>query len=203
MKFKEIAFTSKNASRIYKDYVDRIQHVIKTLDKQNQLDILLEINSHIYESISQTVEKKGEEVDTLLNVLEKLGQPEIFLKSLVAEKKLEEATQSFNPIKIAKALILNIGNGFSYIVFTILYLLLFAFLFLIVAKIIFPEDVGFFYRAHDIFILGIYKNSEGMSYSQYEQLGNWFIPVMCAAMAVLYITLTLLLNLKRKLTHKL
>lgn len=108
MKFKEIVFTDKNADRIYKDYIRRVQHSVKTLDKQNELDILLEINSHIYEGVSQNDENNSGEIEALLNTLDKLGQPEIFLKPLVAEKKLEEATKSFNPVKIAKALILNI-----------------------------------------------------------------------------------------------
>lgn len=201
MKFKEIEFKDNNSTRIYKDYIGRVKSSIKILDSNNQQEILLEINSHIYESVIDNSGNKGE-VEHLLDVLEMLGSPEVFLKSLVAEKKLEEATKSFNPIKIAKALLLNIGNGFSYIVFTLLYIFLFGFLFLIIAKIINPENVGLFYRPNDVFILGHYSNSAGISYSQYEKLGNWFIPVMLLSSAVLYVLLTLLLKLKRTLKNK-
>ena len=198
MKFKEIEFKDKNAKRIYRNYIHSVQNTVKILDKENQQEILMEINSHIYEGLASRSESK-EELDNLLDVLEKLGQPDVFLKPLVAEKKLDEATQTFNPIKIAKALILNIGNGVSYIIFAVLYLFLFGFLFLIVAKIVNPEHVGFFYRANDIFILGIYNNPDGVSYAQYEQLGNWFIPAMLLSAAILYILLTLLLKLKKNL----
>jgi hypothetical protein len=201
MKFKEIEFKDNNSTRIYKDYIGRVKSSIKILDSNNQQEILLEINSHIYESVIDNSGNKGE-VEHLLDVLEMLGSPEIFLKSLVAEKKLEEATKSFNPIKIAKALLLNIGNGFSYIVFALLYIFLFGFLFLIIAKTINPENVGLFYRPNDVFILGHYSNSDGISYSQYEKLGNWFIPVMLLSSAVLYVLLTLLLKLKRTLKNK-
>lgn len=201
MKFKEIEFKDNNSTRIYKDYIGRVKNSIKILDSNNQQEILLEINSHIYESVIDNSGNKGE-VEHLLDVLEMLGSPEVFLKSLVAEKKLEEATKSFNPIKVAKALLLNIGNGFSYIVFTLLYIFLFGFLFLIIAKIINPENVGLFYRPNDVFILGHYSNSDGISYSQYEKLGNWFIPVMLLSSAVLYVLLTLLLKLKRTLKDK-
>ena len=201
MKFKEIEFKDNNSTRIYKDYIGRVKNSIKILDSNNQQEILLEINSHIYESVIDNSGNKGE-VEHLLDVLEMLGSPEVFLKSLVAEKKLEEATKSFNPIKVAKALLLNIGNGFSYIVFTLLYIFLFGFLFLIIAKIINPENVGLFYRPNDVFILGHYINSDGISYSQYEKLGNWFIPVMLLSSAVLYVLLTLLLKLKRTLKDK-
>jgi uncharacterized membrane protein len=198
MKFKEIEFKDKNAKRLYRDYISRVQSTVKILDKGNQQEILLEINSHIYEGVTYHSDSK-EEVENLLDVLEKLGQPEVFLKPLVAEKKLDEATKTFNPLKIVKALILNIGNGLSYVIFSILYLFLFGFLFLIIAKVVNPEHVGFFYRPNDIFILGLYNAPNGMSYAQYEQLGNWFIPAMFLSAAILYVLLTLLLKLKKNL----
>lgn len=201
MKFKEIEFKDNNSTRIYRDYLKRVRNMLKSLETQNQQEILLEINSHIYEGISNNP-ANANEVAHLLDVLERLGQPEVFLKPWVARKKLEEATHSFNPIKIAKALILNLGNGISYILFSILYLFLFGFLFLIVAKVVNPEQVGFFYRANDIFILGHYTNSEGISYQQYEKLGDWFIPVIALSAVTIYTLLTLLLKLKRTINHK-
>ena len=48
MKFKEIIFKDKNSKRIYLDYISRIQQATKPLNKENQQEILLEINSHIY-----------------------------------------------------------------------------------------------------------------------------------------------------------
>lgn len=201
MKFKEIIFTDNRATKIYKDYIHRVQRSISTLDTENQLEILLELNSHIHEGLTYTHTSGINELESLQNVLEKLGKPEVFLKPLVAQKKLDEATRSFNPLKIAKALMLNIGNGISYIIFAFLYLFLFSFLFLIVAKIVNPENVGLYYRAHDIFILGIYKNDQGLIYNQYEQLGNWFIPVLLLAVALIYILLTLALRLKRTIKN--
>lgn len=198
MQFNEITFSDPNAQRIYTDYINRVRTTVKVLGKENQQEILLEINSHIYEGITANKEEKPE-MEQLLDVLEKLGQPELFLKPLVADKQLDEAVKTFNPLKIAKALILNIGNGISYVVFTILYLFLFSFLFLIIAKLVNPEKVGLFYEPNKVFILGMYNDANGMSYSSYEQLGNWFIPLMVFSAAVLYIILTLLLRLKRKL----
>lgn len=198
MKFKEIAFQNQNSKRIYLDYITRIQQVVKTLHKDNQQEVLLEINSHIYESLMSQSETGQEEVTRLLDILEKLGQPEVFLKSLVAEKKLEEATRSFNPLQVMKALALNIGNGISYVIFAVLYLLLFGFLFLIIAKLADPQNVGFFYRTPDVCILGYYRDS-GVNHGEYEQLGNWFIPVMLLLTVIFYLLITLLLRLKRTL----
>lgn len=198
MKFKEIEFKDQSAKRIYLDYVSRVQHATKVLNKENQQEVLLEINSHIYESLSDYPENGKVEVERLLDSLEKLGQPEVFLKPLVAEKKLDEATKTFNPIKIVKALALNIGNGISYAVFAVLYLLLFGFLFLIIAKIADPQNVGLFYRPNQVFILGYYSKN-GISYTAYEQLGNWFIPLMLVLAVFFYLLITLLLRLKRTL----
>jgi hypothetical protein len=196
MKFKEIVFKDNSSQRIYKDYVTRVKQVIKALNKENQQEILLEINSHIYESLNQRPDSNRGEVEKLLDSLEKLGLPEFYLKPLVAEKKLEEATQTFNPIQVAKAVSLNIGNGIAYVFFAIFYLLLFGFLFLIVAKIADPQNVGFFYRPGKIFILGYYTNNR-IDHSAYEQLGNWFIPLMAILILVFYLLITLLLRVKK------
>ena len=202
MKLKEITFEDKNSVRIYRDYLNRVEKTIKVLDKENRQEILLEINSHIYEGMISDAEQTKPEADRLAGVLEKLGQPEAFLKSLVAEKKLEEATKTFNPMKVAKALALNMGNGFFYILFALLYLCLFGFVLLIVAKLISPDEVGLFYQPGKTFVLGMYRDSEGISLSGYEQLGNWFIPVMLVSATILYVLLTLGLRLKRTLKNK-
>jgi len=121
---------------------------------------------------------------------------------LVAQKKLEESTKTFNPIKILKALILNLGNGFSYVLFFIFYLLLFAFIFLIFPEIFDPENVEFFYNARDIFVLGKISSST-KNYGQYRQLGNLFIPVMIVLTVISFVIITLLLKLKKTVNIKL
>lgn len=201
MKFKEIAFSDQNASRIYKDYISRVQLSTKILSPENREEILMEINSHIYESFHNNTEDQND-VEKLLNILDKIGKPELFLKELVAEKKLEESTKSFNPISIFKALILNLGNGFSYVLFFILYLSLFSFVFLIFAKLFDPKNVGFFYKANDFFILGKLSLANE-NHQQYEYLGNWFIPAMIVITILFYFILTLLLKLKKSLNKQL
>lgn len=201
MKFKEITFSDQNASRIYKDYISRVQLSTKILSSENREEILMEINSHIYESFNSTIDGEND-VEKLLNILDKIGKPELFLKELVAEKKLEESTKSFNPISIFKALILNLGNGFSYILFFILYLSLFSFVFLIFAKLLDPKNVGLFYKANEFFILGKLSLANE-NHQEYEHLGNWFIPAMIAITIIFYFILTLLLKLKKSLNKQL
>ena len=196
MKFKEITFQDQHAERIYKDYIGRVKNSIKTLNSDNQNETLLEINSHIYEALQVSA---ASEKENLSDTLKKLGSPEHFLKELVAEKKLEEAASSFNPLKILKALVLNFGNGFSYIVFFILYVLLAGFIFMIYSKITNPEQTGFFYTDATSWILGISQNSDQ---HQKELLGNWFIPVMILLTIFFYVLITLLLRFKKKFLKK-
>ncbi|MEG1025931.1 MAG: hypothetical protein RSD71_16820 [Flavobacterium sp.] len=196
MKFKELTFKDQHAERIYKDYIGRVRNSVKTLNSDNQNETLLEINSHIYEALQASA---ANEKENLSDVLQKLGSPEQFLKELVAEKKLEEAASSFNPLKILKALILNFGNGFSYIVFFILYVLLAGFIFMIYSKITNPEQTGFFYTDATSWVLGISQNSDQ---HEKELLGNWFIPVMILLTIFFYVVITLLLRFKKRFLKK-
>lgn len=199
MKIENIKFTQQAAQRIYNDYMKRVKKAISSLSKENQDDIYMEFNSHIFEAIQQKHDR--EEIDTLLDVLDKLGVPEEVLKPLVADKKLEQATKTFNPVHIFKALALNFTNGISYIIFFILYLLLFGFVFLIFSKIVNPAETGLFYNDSSSWILGV--STDAGKDGTPELLGNWFIPTMLLLIVVFYILITLLLKLKKKLNkHK-
>jgi hypothetical protein len=190
---KQLEFKQKAAQRIYDDYIKRTNRSISTLSKADQQDILLEFNSHIYESMQGS--SLESEIDSLLDVLQKLGAPEEVLPQLVADKKMDQATRTFNPAHIFKALALNISNGISYTIFIILYLILGIGVFSIGAKIFYPDKVGFY--LHDKgWSIGIGENSGT------EVLGNWYIPVMLGAMLVLYILITLMLKLIRTLKKK-
>ena len=198
MKIENIKFSQEASNRIYNDYMKRVKKVTSSLSKQNQNDIYMELNSHIFEAIQQ---KSGiNEIDLLLDILEKLGIPEEVLKPLVADKKLEQATKTFNPIHVFKALVLNFTNGISYIIFFILYLFLFGFLFLIGAKIVNPAEVGLYYRDASFFVLGI--SSEAKQSGVSELLGNLFIPVMLVLTVAFYFLITLLLKLKKTINQK-
>ena len=115
MRIEDIKFKQKASQRIYTDYMKRIKRATASLSKINQDDIYMEFNSHIFEAIQHKNETN--QLDALLDIIEKLGSPEEVLKPLVADKKLEQATKTFNPIHVFKALVLNFTNGVSYIFF--------------------------------------------------------------------------------------
>lgn len=195
MTFKEIPFKDTNAQRVYSNYIQSIKNELKPILEKDRLDVLMEFNSHIYEHIQGNPLKS--ELDALLDAIDKLGAPEEVLKPLVADKLLEKASRTFNPLDILKALLLNISNGVSYVIFLVLYLSLSTFIFLIFAKL-FSNNVGLFYKDDEFQALGFVSGAD-----RYEEvLGNWFIPVMILAFIIFYTILTLLLKLKKSLSKK-
>lgn len=200
MKIKEIEFTETATKRVYDSYMNRIKKVIKSLPLNDQNDVLLEFNSHIYEGLQRN--KNKTEIDSLLDVLDKLGIPEDDLKPLVADKKMEQATTTFNPFHVLKALALNITNGISYMIFFILYVLLFGFFYLIYAKITNPSAVGLFFKDDSFLVLGKTNQSYLTDSGIVEVLGNWFIPAMLISILAFYFIITFLLKLKRTINKK-
>lgn len=195
---KALNFEQSASQKIYNDYINRIKRTTATLTKEDRHDVLLEFNSHIYEGMKR--ESGGSEVDRLLKLTENLGSPEEVLKPLIAEKKLQQATKTFNPVHIVKALALNISNGFVYIFFAFLYLILFGFVFVIIAKVINPNEVGLFFKEGSFQLLGMMDAESRERAGVREVLGNWFIPAMMIVIVALYTIITLLLRLKRKVS---
>ena len=130
-----------------------------------------------------------------MEVLNKLGDPQDVLKPMIAEKKLEEATRTFNPIHVFKALVLNITNGVRYIFFAFLYLVLIGFLFIIGAKINNPKEVGLYFKNGSFYLLGKMKPDLMEKLNANEVLGNWFIPFFLLLTILLYIIVTFLMRI--------
>ncbi|WP_374172384.1 hypothetical protein [Flavobacterium tructae] len=202
MRIEDIKFEQKASQRIYNNYMKRIKKTTASLPKIDQDDIYMEFNSHIFETIQH---RNGtNELDALLDSIEKLGSPEEVLKPLIADKKLEQATKTFNPVHVFKALALNITNGISYIFFSILYLFLFGFVFLIFAKILNPTQVGLYMQkeSFSVFVLGIMSPEDQIKNHAHEALGHWFIPFLLLLTLLSYFIITLLLKLKNSINQK-
>ena len=196
MEFKEIQFIDSQAQRIYRNYIQSIKNATKQLSTKDSLEILMEFNSHLYESIQ--IKNSKSEIDSLLNAIDKLGAPEEVLKPLVADKMIDMATNSYKPTDIFKALYLNIGNGISYLIFTILYSLVGIFTLVIFLEIFLGNGTGLFI-SDDIFFIG-YTDDNNILIN--EVLGNWFLPVMLLLNVALYFIITVALKLKRSINIK-
>ncbi len=189
---KAIEFKNKSAKKIYDSYIRRVRRTTKVLSNTDQEDILMEFNSHIYEALQQ----KGvdDEVADLLHITQELGDPEIVLKSLIAEKKLNQATKTFNPKHIVQAMFLNTKRGGVFFIFAALYLSLFSFIILIIFKIVNPDKTGLYFSDNKFVALGILDTNNPTT----EVLGNWFIPVMLINLLFFYFLTTLLMKLTKK-----
>jgi len=199
MEFKKIQLKNTDAQKIYENYLKQIQSATKKLNKEDQRDVLMELNSHIFESMSKTNDQSNE-TKNLIDTIDKIGIPNEVLKPLIAEKKLNQATKTFNPIHIFQALILNFSYGIIYFIFFILYLFLFSFVVLIFGKIFYPDNIGFYYKKGEIFQYGGFiKNG---TLQNYEVLGNWFIPVTIILGIIFYLLITFLLKLKKTMSKK-
>ena len=190
MEFKELQFIDSDTQRVYKNYIQSIKNATKELLIEDSQEILMEFNSHIYESMQ--LKNSKSEINNLLNAIDKLGTPEEVLKPLIADRILNKATRSFKPNDIFYALYLNIGNGISYIIFGALYFLLGVFTIAIFLRIFLGDEIGLFI-GDGTFLIGSLDESEGIN----EVLGNWFIPVMLLLNVTLYFIITAILRLKR------
>jgi uncharacterized membrane protein len=191
---KKLSFTTPTAQKIYNDYFNRVSRCTRTLPEDDQREIMMEVNSHIYEATLAATPQT--EVDVLVDALESFGAPEVVLQPLVADKKVKQATRTFNPRHVIQALYLNISNGIGFVLFGIIYLLIVAFGALIIFKLIYPQHTGLFTKDDHFFAFGFSSELPG---GTTELLGNLFIPVVAALMVVFYFLNTLLFRLlKRK-----
>jgi uncharacterized membrane protein len=170
----------------------RVEKNLRILSETDRSELTMELNSHIYEGTLKRDDKN--EIDVLLDVLAKLGAPEEFLKPAVAKKKLDQAVCSFNPKDIFHAIKLNLKNGVVYSVFGLLYLFLFSFGIIIVAKILFPGNTGLFFAGNSFRGFGYINATTGLN----DVLGYWTIPLSMVSGTILYFCITLILRATRK-----
>src|SRR6478736_4249895 len=139
-------FANPSAREIYSSYLKRVGRILIPLSTADRNDITMEINSHIHEHMA--AQKSNDEVAALLKSLKDLGEPEDFLLPQVAQKKLEQASHSFNPLDILSALKMNIGRhlwqSVIYTVLGLLYVFTFLLASLAVFKVVLPRNIGYF-----------------------------------------------------------
>jgi hypothetical protein len=175
---KAISFGTQSAQRVYNDYIQRCRRATSILSAKDKEEVLLE----------------------------RLGAPEETLKEIVADKKIGQATLTFNPKHLVQALLLNLTNGVIYIVLFVLFLFEIAFPVLIILKLIYPDHVGLYTKSNGGFLYGYVSKagSGGISvgYSNHaertEILGLWFIPATLLVAVLIYIGIVFLLKVVKK-----
>ena len=140
----KILFSDKLAQKIWDQYFRRVKWVSRSLSVKLQEELILEIQDHLYESFGRETGKS--EADRLLNAIDKIGEPEEYIKPMVAERLLMDASQTFNPKMIAQGLYYHfwgsLKNFLSSIIFFLGYSIVLILGLLTILKIIYPRYVG-------------------------------------------------------------
>ncbi|RFM33463.1 hypothetical protein [Chitinophaga silvisoli] len=188
---KAIEFKDAASQRVYNSYIARCKRVVKILSVQDQEECLMEVNSYIYEYINDHHE---DEMTGLLNILDRLGDPEITLREVVASKKIDQAIKTYNIKYLFQALFLNLRNGVAYILLAFMTVLLVTFPVLIVMKLITPSKTGIWVGPHTFFLGIISGKPDGIR----EIAGNYFIPIVIVLSILLYLLIITILKAIRK-----
>lgn len=183
---KAIEFKQPASQRVYNSYIERCKRVVKLLSKQDQEECLMEINSYIYEYIN---DHSDDEMTALLNILDRIGAPEITLREVVASKKIDQAIRTFNIKYLLQALFLNLRNGVAYILLALMTVLLLTFPVLIVMKLVNPAQTGI-WVGPGTFFFGITDNPARF----HEISGAFFIPIVIILGVLLYFLIIYILK---------
>jgi len=189
-------FKTPEAKKVFDRYIRRLESSVSKLPVNMQTDLRNEITGHIFDSVNAS--DKETELDQLLDALERLGDPEKFMKPMIADYEVAYATTTFNPADVFRAVIRNLGAGvertLKYSLFFILYLTLFAFAIIFVAKIFFPGYTGLFYDHDQFKAFGVF-----ISGGEYKEiLGYWLLPLSLGALVLDYLLITLLMKVTGK-----
>ena len=199
MKFEKIKFNQRTAQGVYDGYMKRIEEIVQPLPRAEQLDILMEMNSHIYEGMQNS--NIENELDCLLSKIKDFGNLELMLQPIVAERKLAKATKAPKPAHLVKSIVQHIQSGVFFTLITICSMGLGFFGIATIAKLISPEQIGMYYKPGEYFVLAGMPG-DNVNQLEYELLGNWYVSVMILVMFTFFVLITLILRLEKYLKNK-
>lgn len=204
---KKQLFSSEVTIKIWNQYLQRVERLAKGLTTDQRHELMMEIQDHLFESFQQQEGKI--EAEKLLNAIDDMGDPEVFVKPLIADHFLDSAKSSFNPKTIFKGLYYYVFGGAKYFLVSILYIIgyLCAFLVTMMAllKPFFPHHIGLFLHENGWISFGLLF--EGFANFgivmdktpiRLELLGYWIIPIGIVFATLLYLFLTRTLPRSRK-----
>ena len=76
-------FTTPEAQKVFQQYISRLDLSVRKLPEDMQKDLRAEITGHILDSMEAS--QKETELDRLLDATERLGDPDKFLKPMIAD----------------------------------------------------------------------------------------------------------------------
>ena len=196
----EIKLHSNISKRIWNNYIKQVNRIIKPINDKQKEEILMELQSHVYESM--TNDCSGDEESKILNAVEKLGDPVVYLQPIVKDKLLYNTLKTLNPVGVFSLFFKNIMAGFKRFLFSILLgvgYFISAILFISGLLKIFIHEVGFYYIGPSWyhFLIGVIDKQHDNTAK--DLLGLWLIPIGIGSSIIIYYGLTKLLNRLNKL----
>lgn len=185
----ENLFTDKIAIKIWDQYFQRVKRLGRPLATDQQRDLSLEIQDHLLESFHH--ESGEDEAEKLLNAIEKIGDPEVYINPMLADKLLSSGARSMNPKTIFKGLYFNLYGSFKQFLVSFFisfgYLVSFTLALMAILEIFFPNSVGLFISDKGTPAMGVIHDAE---FTRTDILGYWSIPMNLGFAILIYLGLT-------------
>lgn len=147
-----------------------------------------DLQAHVIDSMAATPD--GGELERLDAALSRLGRPIDYLRPLIADELIGQATRTYSPITLGRGLFHAALSGSRRmavaLAFGLGYLLLGIFTAMAVLKPLWGDHVGLFRLADGRVSAGILARTDGAR----DLLGWWSIPIALLLAALLYVSLT-------------
>jgi len=196
MKAEEL-FKTGVTQKIWNQYAERLRYLLRKLETNEKDELLLEIQSHLLESFRQNPAESEEE--RLLDAIHRLGEPEIFLKPMIADTYMDRASRTLSPRDVFKGLYFTFLSGFKKSLISLTlglgYAFVVVFLVLAILKPFFPDHIGLLLFNDGTMTAGMALDTTGV---KVDYLGYWFIPIAIGLSSLIYIGLTRWLRMIRR-----
>lgn len=191
MKLEDI-FKDPNSIKIWQSYFNRVAKVTRVLDRESKVETELELQDHLYQSFHD--ETGTDEISRLLAAIERLGEPEEYLKQIISLKLLQKGTQTLSPKALLKGLFYKLSGGIrnllAAVFFATGYFITFIMAIMSFVKFIIPDNAGLFYWPDGSWAFGIIADSTNAQ----EVLGYWIVPLGILIAFIFYYILTRILK---------
>lgn len=181
------AFTDREAERRWRLYFERVDRLVG-LTGGSAADVRDELEDHLAESFS--LAQEAGEIARLDAAIRRLGEPEDYLRPLVADGLIERATARLDPVALARGLYHAIRLGSARmavgVAFAIGYLTLFAFIAMALLRPLWGGHVGLYRWPDGTIQFGFLRDTT----AAVDLLGDWTIPAVLAASGLIYLSLT-------------
>jgi len=166
---------------------------MRSIPKTKREELKLEIQGHLLESMEDA--STDSDSSKLMDAIDRLGEPEDYIKPMIADKLLLDASKTFNPRNVLMGLFFNLRTSIRRAVLTMIiglgYFFLFCIAVMTIMKIIIPSHVGIFLPEYGgSTAVGILVSPE----PHREILGFWTVPIGVVCTVLLYTGLTRLLR---------